>query len=251
MLLLSTQSLSGYGLHKIFSLAKEAGYDALDLSVDFDAFDTINASYIDSLIQSSGVNVISLTAPERKLTKKHFDQILTLASDLGIGIVNVHPPHRLEKERDWFGEYLKVVTNKYPSITINIVNAPPKTWLFIISEYGDARPETIKKITEHTALSIRNVDPASGVDLMKTFVLLGSTMGLVYLGDKTEEDAGLFPGEGNMPLESLLIKLSELEYDGHFALDVDPKYLESGDDEQVIKRLIEAKKFLAKYYGKT
>ena len=33
--------------------------------------------------------------------------------------------------------------------------------LHIISEYGDARPETIKKITEHTALSIENVDPTS------------------------------------------------------------------------------------------
>jgi len=92
------------------------------------------------------------------------------------------------------------------------VNAPPKTWLFIISEYGDARPETIKKITEHTALSISNVDPESGVDLMKTFVLLGTTMNFIYLSDKTEETDGLFPGEGNMPLESLLIKLKELEY---------------------------------------
>mgnify|MGYP001016345674 CR=1 FL=1 len=52
-----------------------------------------------------------------------------------------------------------MLTAKYPKITINIVNAPPKTWLFIISEYGDARPETIKKMTEHTALSIENVEP--------------------------------------------------------------------------------------------
>jgi hypothetical protein len=76
-----------------------------------------------------------------------------------------------------------------------VINAPPKTWLFVISEYGDARPETIKKITEHTALSIENVDPASGVDLMKTSILLGSTMGFVYLSDKTDEDSGLFPGD--------------------------------------------------------
>jgi hypothetical protein len=142
-----------------------------------------------------------------------------------IKIVNVHPPHRLEKERDWFGEHLKIVTKKYPDITINVINAPPKTWLFVISEYGDARPETIKKVTEHTALSIENVDPASGVDLMKTFVLLGSTMGLIYLSDKNEEEAGFFPGEGTMPLESLLIKLGEVQYNGDFTLDVAPKHL--------------------------
>ncbi len=84
MLLLSTQSLAGYGLHKIFLLAKNAEYDGLDLSIDFENYDTIDATYIDSLIQSTGISVFSLTAPERKLTKKHFDQILALASDLGI-----------------------------------------------------------------------------------------------------------------------------------------------------------------------
>ncbi len=251
MLLLSTVSLTGYWLHKVFLLAKEAGYDWLDLSIDFDLFDTIDAQYIDSLIQSSAISVHSLTAPERRLTKKHFDQILSLASELGVGIVNVHPPHRLEKEKDWFWEYLKIIASKFPNIIVNIINAPPKTWLFVISEYGDARPETIKKITEHTALSIRNVDPASGVDLMKTFILLGSTMWLVYISDKTEEAEGLFPGEGNMPLESLFIKLTDVEYDGHFALDVDAKWLEAWDDKIVVERLMEAKKFLAKYYKKT
>ncbi len=120
--------------------------------------------------------MVSITAPERKLNKKQCDQLLTLADELGVKIVNLHPPHRLDKEKDWFGEYLQVVAQKYPNIVINIINAPPKTWLFLISEYGDARPETIKKITQHTALSIENVDPESGVDLMKTFVLLGSTM---------------------------------------------------------------------------
>lgn len=250
MLLLSTQSLSGYGLHKILLLAKQAAYDGIDLSVDFDNYDTTDASYLDMLMTLTGVRIYSVTAPEKKLTKKHFEEILSLADELSINIVNVHPPHRLEKERDWFGEYLKVVTNKYPNITINVINAPPKTWLFVISEYGDARPETIKKITEHTALSIENVDPASGVDLMKTFVLLGSTMGLVYLSDKNEEESGFFPGEGTMPLESLLIKLSELEYAGDFTLDCHPKHLGAWDDTQVIKRLLEAKKFLARYYKK-
>lgn len=117
------------------------------------------------------------------------------------------------------------MAHKYPNIVINIINAPPKTWLFIISEYGDARPETIKKITAHTALSIENVDPQSGVDLMKTFILLGSTMGFVYLSDKNDEQSGLFPGEGTMPLESLLIKMQDIGYTGHFTLTISPEAL--------------------------
>lgn len=139
--------------------------------------------------------------------------------------------------------------NKHPNVTINIVNAPPKTWLFVIAEYADARPETIKKITEHTALSISNVDPESGVDLMKTFTLLGNTINLVYLGDKTDEEDGLFLGEGDMPLESLLIRMKESGYRGNFSLDVNPKMLSAGDDEKVTKKLEEAKKFLQKYFN--
>ena len=63
---------------------------------------------------------------------------------------------------------------------------------------------------------------------MKTFILLGSTMGFIYLSDKNEEEVGLFPGEGNMPLESLLIKLQEINYTGHFSVAVDPKALMAG-----------------------
>jgi sugar phosphate isomerase/epimerase len=251
MFLLSTASLAWYGLHKIFLLAKEAQYDWLDLSVDFEQFDTMDVLYIKSLEEQNELQIHSVTAPERKLTKRNFTQLLALASELEVGIVNVHPPHRFEKERDWFGDYLKLMTQKYPNITINVINAPPKTWLFLISEFGDARPETIKKITEHTALSILNVDPGSGVDLMKTFVLLGSTMWLIYLSDKTEESSGLFPGEWSMPLESLLIKLSDIQYPGHFTLSVLPKYLEAGNDKKVVDRLVEAKRYLWKYYKKT
>ncbi len=134
------------------------------------------------------LRIESITAPERKMTKRQVDTLLTLADDLGISLVNLHPPHRTDRDKDWFGEALKSLMVKHPSVTINIVNAPPKTWLFIISEYGDARPETIKKITEHTALSIAHVEPESGVDLMKTFTLLGNTIGLTYLSDKTEEE---------------------------------------------------------------
>lgn len=250
MFLLSTSSLSGYGLHRIFLLAKQGGFDGIDLSVDFGQFDSYDASYIDALIQSTDISVISITAPERKLNKKQCDQLLTLADDLGVKIVNLHPPHRLDKERDWFGEYLQIVASKYPNIVINIINAPPKTWLFIISEYGDARPETIKKITAHTALSIENVEPGSGVDLMKTLVLLGSTMGFIYLSDKTEEENGLFPGEGNMPIESLLIKLQDVWYTGHFALTVDPRSLLAGErDDTIIARMEKSRAFVTKYFS--
>lgn len=250
MFLLSTSSLEGYGLHRIFKYAKHGWFQGIDLVVDFNQFDTFDANYISALAKENTLPVISITAPERKLNKKQFDQILILADDLGVQIVNIHPPHRLDRERDWFWEYLQIIAQKYPNVIINIINAPPKTWLFIISEYGDARPETIKKITAHTALSIENVDPESGVDLMKTFVLLGSTMNFVYLSDKNDDKTGLFPGEWTMPLESLLIKMQDVGYTGHFALSVSPESLMAGElEETILARMEKSKMFLAKYFS--
>lgn len=243
-LLLSTSSLQWYGLNRIFQFAKNAEYSGIDLSIDFSEFDTINLEYLKELQHSIGISIQSITAPERQVTTKQIEYCVTLASELWVDTVNVYPPHRLDKEKNWFWEYLVLLQQKHTNIIINIINAPPKTWLFVISEYGDARPETIKKMTEHTALSIHNVDSSSGVDLMRTFFLLGSTLGFVYLSDKKEEDDRLFPGEWLMPLESLLKKLHATEYVGKFSLQVDPKSLWAGNDEQVLKELIRAKNYI-------
>lgn len=51
-----------------------------------------------------------------------------------------------------------------------------------------------------------------------------------------------------MPLETLLIRLKEGGYKRNFTLKVDPKALGVGDDELVLKRMKEAKKFWDKHY---
>jgi sugar phosphate isomerase/epimerase len=247
-MLLSTRSLTWHGLDKIFSIAKKANCTGIDLSVDYDSYDTLDALYIHSLIERYGMPVLSVTAPSRRMTKKQAFDMMTLADTIGAKFVNLTPPHRSDS-KDWYiGDNLQVLDTKYPNITINIVNAPPKTWLFIISEYGDARPETIKKMTEHTTLSIENVEPESGVDLIKTFTLLGNTIELVYFSDKTEETKWLFPGEGHMPLESLLIRMKEAEFPGEFILDVSPASLSVGNDSEVIKRIEKAEEYLHRYF---
>jgi hypothetical protein len=53
-----------------------------------------------------------------------------------------------------------------------------------------------------------------------------------------------------MPLESLLIKLKELGYEGLFSLKIAPKELQVGDDEQVVERLREGHDYFKKYFSK-
>jgi sugar phosphate isomerase/epimerase len=85
---------------------------------------------------------------------------------------------------------------------------------------------------------------------MKTFILLGSTMGFVYLSDKTDEAEWLLPGEGTMPVESLLIKLRDIGYQGDFSLSVNPESLSAwGIEHDIVTKLISVRVFLAKYFG--
>lgn len=195
MLLLSTSSLRGYGLHKIFSLAKNASYDGINLDLNPLDFDTENTDYLKELSESFGMPVVSITAYERRITPKIVDTILEMAKKLGTKTVNFYPPHRLDKDGEWFSEYLPQVQKRNKDLHIAIINVEPKTFLFLIPEYRDATLPLIKKITGKTSLHISNVDPESGTDLIRTFSLLGNSIHNVYLSDKTGNKEELLPGK--------------------------------------------------------
>jgi sugar phosphate isomerase/epimerase len=172
MFLLSTSSLHGYGLHKIFSFAREAHYDGICLDLNPLDFDTENAEYISTLSQEFNIPVVGITAYERRMTPKIVDQIILMANTLGAKTVNFYPPHRLDKNGEWFSEYLPKVQKRESNLDITVINVESKIFLFLISEYKDATLPIIKKITGKTSLHISNVDPESGTDLIRTFSLL-------------------------------------------------------------------------------
>lgn len=209
MLLLSTTSLSGYGLHKIFSLAKSALYEGINLDLNTLDYDTENAEYVKKLSEEFSIPVVSITAYERKMTPKTVDSIIEMAKFLDTKVVNFYPPHRLDKDGEWFTQYLPKVQQRQKEMAITVINVEPKTFLFLIPEYKDATLPLIKKVTGQTSLHISNVDPESGTDLIKTLSLLGNSIQNVYLSDKTGNKEDLLPGKGDMPLESLLIKLRD------------------------------------------
>lgn len=193
MFLLSTSSLRGYGLHKIFSFAKDAHYDGICIDLNPLDFDTENAEYIASLSKEFKIPVVGITAYERKMTPKAVDQIICMANILEAKTVNFYPPHRLDKNGEWFSEYLPKVQQRENTLDITVINVEPKTFLFLISEYKDATLPLIKKVTGKTTLHISNVDPESGTDLIKTFSLLGNSIHNVYLSDKTGNKEELLP----------------------------------------------------------
>ncbi len=249
MLLLSTSSLRGYSLHRIFSFAVRAGYAGISLDLSYDDYDTTHAEYLQSLVDTYSMPIRSIVAYERRMTRDLVDSIMELAARLRVETVNFYPPSIFDTSSDWFLEYLPTITAKYPSHRISVVNVEPKTFLLIIPEYRNATLMAIKKITGTTTLSIRNIDTESGVDLLKTFSILGNSIANVFLGDKAVGKDFVYFGKGDMPLESFFIKLKNAGYTGLLTVRTLPRELDAGDaDEKILSRLKEIKDFVGEYY---
>ena len=62
MITLSSDSLKGYGLNRIFKIVKDAGFDGLDLFVDPRDFDTQDADYVKELIDQYDLPVLAIQA---------------------------------------------------------------------------------------------------------------------------------------------------------------------------------------------
>lgn len=185
MLLLSTASLKGYGLHHIFALAKLSQYHGLSLELNHDDFDGMDADYINNLIQTFSFPVVSVTAFERKMNEDTMNRVIELAEKIHAQTVHFYPPHRFfDKNGEWFRNALPKIAKQKPHLHIATINVEPKTFLFVIPEYKDATLLTIKKTTGKTALHISNVNPESGIDLPKTFSMLGNSIQSVFISDK-------------------------------------------------------------------
>ena len=247
-MILSTASLEWYGLHKIFSIAKDVGVSSISLDLDRDLYDTLDAEYLLSLSQESGVKIENIVAFERKMDSTTVERIITLAKNLSVQKIYFYPPHRLDKDVSWYEETLPQMVELHPDLSLAITNVEPKTFLFFIPEYRDATLQSIKKITGHTALSITHVDPESWVDLLRTLSLLGSSINNIFLSDRKGEKVDLYPGTGNAPIDRLMQMLSEWWYKWDITLRVSPKELGAGNIEKVHERIELMKSYVSRFF---
>jgi len=252
MLLLSTSSLRWHGIHKIFMLVKKAGYDGLDLMIDENQFDTLDDKYLKWLSDAFQIPVLSITAPEKWLSKAKIDRIVEVATTLRSQIINFSPPHAGDKGADTFPRYLNKI-KKDLRISITLQNIQQEYMLFIIPKYKNANIGELKKVTGDTALNIANVDMSAGIDLTKMQNILGSSLKNIYLSDKHGMKDGLLPGNAwwgtsHMPLESFLAKLRVAGYNGFFSLRVKPSELWAGNEEKILTNLEQIKKYFNKRF---
>lgn len=252
MLLLSTSSLTGYGLHRIFKFAKKAWYTGIDIALGMLNFDLWDEDYILELSKEFDVPVLSLTAPGKDMSKKKLEKIIMMAKTLSVQVVTFAPPHITDKDTKWFGTPLLRI-KKDLHLSICIQNVAPKFLFFVIPEYRNATLTQIKSVTGDTTLDILGVDSSSSMDILKAQKILGSSVKNIFFSDKHGMKRGILPGGSGggisyLPLESFLMKLKTSGYGGYITLKVSPKEMWVGNSERVEQNLEYMKHYYEKHF---
>ncbi len=247
LLTLSTDSLQGYGINRIFELVKEAGYDGVDLAIDSKNFDTQNVEYLKHLMEEYDLPIVSLQTP-MNANPKTILKAVDMAKELGVKIIIVQPP-RLFNLR-----YIKWLVAEVPKIrqkedlSIALENAPSDTFFGIIPEHAMQSITDLKKF-KHAALDTTRVAYKKD-DLIRVYNILKKFLVHIHLSNVRKGKGYALPDEGVLPLESFLTKLRQDGYKGAVSFKIHPKHMQAGDDAKVKKHLTECKKYYETYFVK-
>lgn len=246
MLTLSTESLKGYGLNRIFKFAKDAGFDGIDIQMDHELFDTENTEYIKSLIEQYGLPVQAVKAPIDANTEREIKEAIMMAKELNAKIVVIQPPKLLNfKLVGWLKKEIPKIRAK-EQISIALENAPSKTFLGLFPEHALSNLAELKDF-KHACIDTSRIAD-KGEDIMRIYKALKSYLVHINLSNVNKGKKYSMPNDGILPLESLLAKLKQDGYPGAISIKVKAKFLDVGDDEKLIKRLKECKEFYEKYF---
>lgn len=247
MLLLSTDSLKGNGLNRIFGIIKKAGFDGIDLYVDPRDFDTQNAAYVKQLSDESNLPVVSLQTSQTASAKDVLNAV-DMAQTLGTKIIVVQPPKRFNfKYTKWLLDEVPKIRQR-ENISIALENATGETFLGIIPEHALNNLNELKKF-KHACLDTSRV-AARKEDLIRTFHALKKFIVHVHLSNVKRGKGYALPEEGILPLESFLTKLKQEGYAGSISFKINPKFMQADNEAKILKHLADCKKFYEDFFVK-
>ncbi len=251
LFLLSTDTLSSYGLDLVFDVAKEAGYDGIDLAL-WKNFDSWNTSYVKKLVAKHDMP-IKVVQISDNVNIKEMHKAIDICEAIGADTIAINPPKIFNlKAYTYLSDNLKKLRDEYPHIKFSIIN-PEDATLFALPmpKYRFANiVEIIKKHGSYLGLDVANLDAdAFEDDFMRKLAQFVPYTSVVYFSDKTKLGKWhVLPGDGVLKLQAFLKKLKTTGYDRYFStkLVLDKKDLADGDKVATI--LTQAREYYKKYF---
>jgi sugar phosphate isomerase/epimerase len=247
MIVLSTDSLKGYGLNRIFKLVKDAGWDGIDLYVDSHDFDTQDTDYVKELMDQYDLPVVSIQTSKNS-TASGIMEAVEMAKALKTKVIVVQPPKMFNfKYTKWLTDEVPKIRQR-EEISIALENAPNETFLGFIPEHALNNLNELRKF-KHAALDTTRVAQKKD-DLIRVFNILRKYLVHVHVSNVKKGKGYALPDEGILPLESFLTKLKQEGYRGAISFKINPKFLQAGDNKKVLHHMADCKKFYEDYFVK-
>jgi sugar phosphate isomerase/epimerase len=267
---LSTGSLYTYGIARVFDLAAEVGFEAIEIVVDH-RWDSRQPQYLRRLSQEANLPIAAVHSPflpstpgwpADELGRLH--KTAALARALDVPVVVTHLPLRVVAMRmDFYGS--KLGTLRWPllprtdrayrdlllkglpgfeaaeGVVVGVENMPTtrffgRAWnIYALSDLD--RLEAMPHLTlDATHLGTWGLDPVAVYDRLRGRIVH------VHLSDFDGREHRL-PGTGHLPLAQFLRRLVGDGYQGAVSLEVGPEVLEAEDKEKVRAHLRRAVAF--------
>lgn len=274
---LSTGSLHCYGLHRTFSLAKEAGFSAVEVMVD-DRWDTRQPDYLRSLKKEHGIEIACLHSPFVASVPgwsndqvARLEETLRVAERVGAQTIVAHLPFRWTRaslrlpflERTYHlhvpivgdGKYTRFLTEQLPqlqattSVTIAIENMPYNHRVMgrRASFYG---LNTLPEIERFESVNFDTTHFAThGQDILAAYERLRHRVAHVHLSNYKDGREHQLLWDGVLPLDQLLKRLAADSFDGVLSVELEPRALEAGSERTVKKHLRRSYEFCCEHLG--
>ena len=250
-LLLSTDTLPNYGLDLVFSIAKKAGYDGIDLAI-WKGFDARDEEYVQQLSFNYNLPVY-VVQTSSKLNQKELNKALDICAATGADTICINAPKITDfKVFDFIEANLASYQKENPDLFFSILN-PKDSKLFAlpIPEYRFSNiTDIIKKYSAYVGLDITNMDMDSFEDeFVRHLEEYVPYISVLYLSDKAKNGSShLLPGEGALDLANFLKKLRESEYFRPVSVKLDFKPQELANRGKLLSELKKVKAYYEKYF---
>jgi sugar phosphate isomerase/epimerase len=273
----STGSLYSYGIARVFELAAEAGFDAIEVLVDH-RWDSRQPAYLRQLSEGIGLPIAAVHSPFKPTLPGwphdplgRLGETVALARGVGAGVVVTHLPLRIRGARiEFFGfrrsplllpiplggesEYRDFLLNGLAAfeasegVKVGVENMPAR---HVLGRKVDIHwlnnLETLSRMS-HLTLDTTHIG-TWGTDLLAIYEQLKARVVHVHLSNFNGQEHQL-PENGHLPLGALLLRLTQDGYGGAVSLEVGPEVLEAEDDAQVRAHLRRAVEFCHMHTGR-
>lgn len=276
ILALSTGSLHTYGISRVFEIAAEAGFDAIEVLIDH-RWDTRQPAYLKRLSAESGLPIVAVHNPFIPFVPGWPSDPLgrlrhsaALARELGAGVVVTHLPLRVHAVRLEFfglsrrpanlplpipasGEYRSFLLNglarfeEEERVHVGVENMPAKR---ILGKRVDIHSLTgLDTLVSLPHLTLDTTHLATwGLDLLDIYERLKERVVHVHLSNFDGEEHRL-PQAGHLPLADLLQRLDRDRYAGAVSVELGPDALQAEDERWAQEHLKGAVAFCREHLG--